>query len=122
MTSGRAAAGSWQILYRGKTRLPVQHFMSDGMEIRESVRLSLKISALMACILQMMGQERMALKIPIKMGKRVYIASPHDSFRFTGMGLIYLEHGILAYHADAMSVHGNFIAECGNCIELRGSG
>lgn len=26
------------------------------------------------------------------------------------------------YHADALSIHDNFIAECGNCIELRGWG
>ena len=38
------------------------------------------------------------------------------------MGIIYLEHGVTAYQADAMSLHDNFIAECGNCIELRGSG
>lgn len=52
----------------------------------------------------------------------VYIASAQDSFKFTGMGLVYLEHGLTIYHADALSVHDNFIAECGNCIELRGSG
>lgn len=52
----------------------------------------------------------------------IYIASAQDSFRITGMGLVYLEHGITSYNADALSVHDNFIAECGNCIELRGSG
>jgi hypothetical protein len=38
------------------------------------------------------------------------------------MGFVYLEHGITVYHADALSIHDNFIAECGNCIELRGWG
>lgn len=52
----------------------------------------------------------------------IYIASAQDSFRITGMGMIYLEHGITIYHADALSVHDNFIAECGSCIELRGWG
>ena len=52
----------------------------------------------------------------------IYIACAQDSFRITGMGLVYLEHGITIYHADALSIHDNFIAECGNCIELRGSG
>lgn len=52
----------------------------------------------------------------------IYIASAQDSFRITGMGLVYLEHGITSYNADAMAIHDNFIAECGNCIELRGSG
>lgn len=52
----------------------------------------------------------------------IYIACPHDAFRITGMGLVYLEHGFTAYHADALSVHDNFIAECGSCIELRGWG
>lgn len=52
----------------------------------------------------------------------IYIASAQDSFRITEMGFIYLEHGVTAYHSDALSIHDNFIAECGNCIELRGWG
>ncbi len=52
----------------------------------------------------------------------IYVASAQDSFRITGMGFIYLEHGVTAYHSDALSIHDNFIAECGNCIELRGWG
>lgn len=52
----------------------------------------------------------------------IYIASAQDSFRVTGMGMVYLEHGIVIYDADALDIHDNFIAECGNCIELRGSG
>ncbi|WP_312274179.1 NosD domain-containing protein [Pseudescherichia sp.] len=52
----------------------------------------------------------------------IYIASAQDSFRITGMGFVYLEHGITIYNADALSVHDNFIAECGNCVELRGAG
>lgn len=52
----------------------------------------------------------------------IYIASPQDAFRINGMGIVYLEHGITIYHADALSIHDNFIAECGNCIELRGWG
>ena len=52
----------------------------------------------------------------------IYAASANDSFRITGMGMIYLEHGITMYHADALTIHDNFIAECGNCIELRGWG
>ncbi len=38
------------------------------------------------------------------------------------MGFIYLEHGLTTYNSDAMAIHNNFIAECGNCIELRGAG
>lgn len=52
----------------------------------------------------------------------IYIESANDSFRITGMGIVYLEHGITSYNTDAMSIHDNFIAECDNCIELRGSG
>lgn len=52
----------------------------------------------------------------------IHIASANDSFRITGMGLIYLEHGIVAHHSDALTVDNNFIAECGNCLELRGMG
>lgn len=52
----------------------------------------------------------------------IYIASPQDSFRITGMGFVYLEHGVTIYNADALSIHDNFIAECGNCVELRQAG
>ncbi len=52
----------------------------------------------------------------------IYIASAQDSFRLTGMGLVYLEHAVTIYHADALSIHDNFIAECGSCVELRGWG
>jgi inulin fructotransferase (DFA-I-forming) len=52
----------------------------------------------------------------------IYVASANDSFRLTGMGLVYLEHGVTAYNADALTIDNNFIAECGNCIELRGMG
>lgn len=52
----------------------------------------------------------------------IYIASAQDSFRITGMGIIYLEHGVTTYNSDALSIHDNFIAECGNCVELREAG
>ncbi|MBN9375662.1 MAG: right-handed parallel beta-helix repeat-containing protein [Cellulomonas sp.] len=52
----------------------------------------------------------------------ILIASANDSVRITGMGLVYLEHGVTVWHADALSIHDNFIAECGSCIELRGWG
>ena len=52
----------------------------------------------------------------------IYVENAQDSFRITGMGFVYLEHGITIYHADALTIHDNFIAECGNCIELRGWG
>ena len=52
----------------------------------------------------------------------IYIASKHDSFRITEMGFVYLEHALTAYYADALTIHDNFIAECGNCVELRGYG
>jgi hypothetical protein len=52
----------------------------------------------------------------------IYVASANDSFRVTGMGFVYLEHALTIYHADALSVHDNFLAECGSCIELRGWG
>lgn len=52
----------------------------------------------------------------------IYVASAQDSFKISDMGFVYLEHGITIYNADALAIHDNFIAECGNCIELRGSG
>lgn len=52
----------------------------------------------------------------------IHVASANDSFRINGMGFVYLEHAVTVYHADALSIHDNFIAECGNCIELRGWG
>ncbi|MHC6593392.1 right-handed parallel beta-helix repeat-containing protein [Arthrobacter sp. C152] len=52
----------------------------------------------------------------------IYVASANDSFRVNGMGFVYLENALTIYHADALSVHDNFIAECGSCIGLRGWG
>lgn len=52
----------------------------------------------------------------------IYIASASDSTRISEMGVVYCEHGITIYDADALNIYNNFIAECGNCIELRGSG
>lgn len=45
-----------------------------------------------------------------------------DSLRIHGMGLIYLERGIVITDADALHINGNFLCENGNCIELVGSG
>lgn len=52
----------------------------------------------------------------------IYVESANDSFRINGMGFVYLEHALTIYHADALSIHDNFVAESGNCIELRGWG
>jgi inulin fructotransferase (DFA-I-forming) len=52
----------------------------------------------------------------------IHVGSANDSLRVTGMGFVYLEHALTIYNADALSVHDNFIAECGSCIELRGWG
>jgi inulin fructotransferase (DFA-I-forming) len=52
----------------------------------------------------------------------IYVASANDSFRLNGMGFVYLEHALTICNADALSIHDNFIAECGSCIELRGWG
>lgn len=52
----------------------------------------------------------------------ICVASANDSFRVTEMGFIYLENALTIHNADALSIHDNFIAECGSCIELRGWG
>ncbi|WP_457964941.1 right-handed parallel beta-helix repeat-containing protein [Arthrobacter sp. D1-29] len=52
----------------------------------------------------------------------IYVADANDSFRVNGMGFVYLENALTIYKADALSIHDNFIAECGSCIELRGWG
>lgn len=52
----------------------------------------------------------------------ILVVSANDSFRVNGMGFIYLEHALQIHNADALSIHDNFIAECGSCIELRGWG
>lgn len=52
----------------------------------------------------------------------IYVASANDSFRVNAMGFVYLENALTIYKADALSLHDNFIAECGSCIELRGWG
>ncbi|MFE0332266.1 NosD domain-containing protein [Streptomyces sp. NPDC058960] len=51
----------------------------------------------------------------------IRFVSDNDSCRVTGMGFVYLEHGLINNNADAFDVTDNFIAECGNCVELTGS-
>ncbi|MFC7850739.1 hypothetical protein ACFUTU_19945 [Arthrobacter sp. NPDC057388] len=50
----------------------------------------------------------------------IYVASANDSFGVTDMGFVYFENALTIHNADALSIHHNFIAECGSCIELRG--
>jgi inulin fructotransferase (DFA-I-forming) len=38
------------------------------------------------------------------------------------MGFVYLEHDLIVRGADALRIHDNMIAECGNCVELTGAG
>ena len=52
----------------------------------------------------------------------IHVASANNSFRITGMGIVYLEHGVTIHDADALTLDNNFIAECGNCVELKGKG
>lgn len=52
----------------------------------------------------------------------IYVEDANDSFRVNEMGFVYLENALTIYHADALSIHDNFIAECGSCVELRGWG
>jgi inulin fructotransferase (DFA-I-forming) len=51
----------------------------------------------------------------------IRIASDNDSCKVAGMGFVYLEHALVNNGADAFSVTGNFIAECGSCVELTGA-
>ena len=48
--------------------------------------------------------------------------SANDSCRVERMGMVYLEHGLVVRDTDALSVSSNFLAECGSCVELTGSG
>lgn len=48
----------------------------------------------------------------------IMVASANDSFCLRDMGFIYLEHGAVLHESDALTIDNNFIAECGNCVEL----
>ena len=52
----------------------------------------------------------------------IEVASDNDALHITGMGFVYLEHGLIVRSADALRVHNNMIAECGSCLELLGAG
>lgn len=52
----------------------------------------------------------------------IRFSTPSDSCRVEGVGMLYLEHGVVAYGADAFNVTNNFLAECGSCVELTGYG
>lgn len=49
-------------------------------------------------------------------------ATATDSLRIQGLGLVYLQRGIVITDADALQINGNFLCENGNCVELVGSG
>lgn len=51
----------------------------------------------------------------------IRVASDNDSVRVEGMGFVYLSHAVVLRGADAAWVTGNFIAECGNCVQLTGA-
>ena len=48
----------------------------------------------------------------------IYVEGDCDSFVVRGMGFVYLERALAMEGADATTVDGNFIAECGSCVEL----
>lgn len=52
----------------------------------------------------------------------IHSTTATDSLRIVGMGLVYLEHGIVLTDVDALHITNNFICESGNCVELVGSG
>ncbi|MDQ1012059.1 inulin fructotransferase (DFA-I-forming) [Streptomyces sp. V4I23] len=52
----------------------------------------------------------------------IKVDTANDAFRIEGMGFVYLEHAVMVRDADALNISGNFMAECGSCIELVGSG
>jgi len=41
-----------------------------------------------------------------------------DSLRVEGMGFVYLANALAVRNADAFNITNNFIAECGNCVQL----
>jgi inulin fructotransferase [DFA-I-forming] len=51
----------------------------------------------------------------------ISIASDNDSVRIEGMGFVYLTHAMVVRGADAAWITGNFVAECGSCVELTGA-
>lgn len=48
----------------------------------------------------------------------IYVEGDCDAFVFRGMGFVYLERAVVMEGADATTVDGNFIGECGSCVEL----
>lgn len=52
----------------------------------------------------------------------IRFATDNDACRVRDMGMVYLEHALIVSGADALDVSGNFLTECGNCIELLGAG
>jgi inulin fructotransferase (DFA-I-forming) len=48
----------------------------------------------------------------------IYVEGDCDAFVIRGMGFVYLERAVVIEGADATTVDGNFIGECGSCVEL----
>lgn len=52
----------------------------------------------------------------------IHFLSNNDACVVEGVGFVYLEDGLICHNVDAMSITNNFIAECGGCVYLTGSG
>lgn len=52
----------------------------------------------------------------------ILIETDNDACRVRDMGMVYLEHALIVRGADALDVSGNFLTECGSCVELLGAG
>ncbi len=124
MSCGQAVVGFWSKFPPGRKKRPPRAQPSTLSEavVRGYLRSSFRTSALTDCTSTPMAQG-FSQRTPTSMERRGSMsAGANDSFRITGMGFVYLEHALTIYNADALSIHDNFIAECGSCIELRGWG
>ncbi|MGP4086569.1 NosD domain-containing protein [Streptomyces sp. KR55] len=114
---------NWHELWPGGSRIKVQNTDGNGEAFLVSRSGDPRLSSVVFkdfCLDGLSCSPHQNSYLNGKYGIKVNTAN--DAFRIEGMGFVYLEHAVTVRDADALSISGNFIAECGSCIELVGSG
>ncbi|MYS91046.1 MULTISPECIES: NosD domain-containing protein [Streptomyces] len=116
---------NWFEVQPGSSHIRVKH--TDGTDEAFLVRRSgapAEVGRLNGIVFQDFCIDGVASTKPYVEGNHkigISVQSDNDSFRFEGMGFVYLTQAMVVKGADACSFTNNFVAECGTSISLPGA-
>ncbi|MEU5156385.1 NosD domain-containing protein [Glycomyces sp. NPDC021274] len=118
-----ANTASWWEIWPGGSRIKVENTDGNAEAILISRGGSPRLSSIELVDFCLDGLSFTPNQNSYRNGKiGVRSTSDTDALRIAGMGMVYLERGVVLTGVDALQLNGNFIAECGSCVELVGSG